>query len=65
MNDVQHDGTPATATIRQPQGTQLIPQQGFPVYTGCRLGLIVDGKIGISRERSARIRQALAYVARG
>jgi hypothetical protein len=65
MNDVQHDGTPATATIRQPQGELLVREEGFPVYTGCRLGLIVDGKIGVSRERSERIRQALAYVARG
>ena len=65
MNDVQHDGTPATATIRQPQGELLVREEGFPVYARCRLGLIVDGKIGVSRERSERIRQALAYVARG
>ena len=65
MNDVQHDGTPATATIRQPQGALFVQEEGFPICAGCRLGLIVDGKIGVSRERSKRIRQALAYVARG
>ncbi len=59
--EVAGKGAPET-TAAWSKEQALLRSAGFPLFAGCRLGLIVDGRKGAGQIRAALIREARQFV---